>query len=352
MVRLSDLMGGKGKPEEKKPEAQAPAAKTLPKPAATAPPAPPIRPPSSAASAARPAVSDPNRLEAYYAKLIICVKELFVQARDKQPLQLAEASILTQQLPKLTQGQYDEVLMLDDHWPHEHYLISHSVHVSFLTYRLAQALGYTAATSHQLVLAGLLIDIGMAGEIEKMVEEPKKLSKEEQRLMSQHPINAIGLLQKSEELSKEAIGAIAAHHQRPDGSGYPKEAPSTTAGEYAKILAVADVYDALTHARSWRRALNPAQAIKMLIEGVGDQFDRKIIKVLVDELSLYPRGSMVKLNTNEVGVVHKVNPTSSLRPIIMIHRDSDHNPVVPPRMLNLLDHPLVYIKDIVVVDES
>ena len=118
------------------------------------------------------------------------------------------------------------------------------------------------------------------------------------------------------------------------------------------MLALGDVYEALTHTRSYRKPINPAQAIKLLIEGVVDDFDRRVVKALVDELSLYPRGSAVKLNTNELAVVDRGNPGSPLRPVVLIHRDADRNPVVPPRAVNLMEHPLVHIKDVVIVDDG
>ncbi len=351
MVRLSDLIGNKGKPPEEK---SRPAAAPQPQPppgssisgAPAAPAAPPARP-AAAASPIPPAVSG---LEAYYVKLSLCVKDLLGQARSGQPLQLTEAAMLTQQVPKLSPGQYDEILMCDERHPEEHYLVTHSVHVSFLVNRLACILGYTSATGHQLSLAGLLIDIGMTGAIEQVVQAPRPLTKEERKFVAQHPSNAVALLKESQELSQEALGAIAAHHLRAGGAEVPKDLPSATVLEYARILAVADVYDALTHVRSHRKLINPAQAVKMLIDGVGDQFERRVVKALVDELSLYPRGSTVKLNTNELAVVHRVHPGSPLRPIVLIHQDADRNPVVPPRTMNLVEHPLVYIKD-VVIDE-
>src|SRR3989338_3599341 len=150
MVRLSDLIGDKNRPKETPRPTPPPQAPSVLRPAAPAAPAAPAPP----AVARRPAATRP---EGYYVTPAACVKELFQQARSGQPLQLEEAALLTQQLPKLSPGQYDEILILDERHPGEHYLINHSVHVAFLVNRLAYALGYTSATSHQLSLAGLLI---------------------------------------------------------------------------------------------------------------------------------------------------------------------------------------------------
>lgn len=359
MVRFADLAGNKEKPEEPSKPAAPKAVLPVPPPPAVIPPgrgAP--TPPNKAATAAfaGPAAATssekrttlPPAVEALYVQLILCLRDLFDQARAGEPLQLTEADLLTQQLPKLASGQYDDILMLDERRPNEHYLISHCVHVAFLAHHLGLCLGYTEATAHQLALAGLLIDIGMAGQMEALVQAPRPLTREERRVIEQHPTNALALLRKSQELSQEALGAITSHHLRPDGSGYPKNGQSQTSAEYAKILAVADVYDALTHARSHRKPMNPAQAMKILISGVGDQFDRRVVKALVDELSLYPRGSQVRLNTNELGFVERINPGVALRPVVLIHRDADRNPVSPPRKVNLAEHPLVAIKEVVV----
>lgn len=358
MVRFSDLVGDKGKPEEPskpttRPSAPQPSAPpATPRPPSAAPPKAPIAPPitrlskASPPAAAKPSTTLAPVVEALYAQLILCVRELFTQAREGKPLQLTEADSLTQQLPKLAPGQYDDILILDEQRPEEHYLISHCVHVAFLAHHLSLCLGYTEATAHQLALAGLLIDIGMAGKMEQLVEAPRPLTKEEKRVIEHHPDNAIALLRKSQELSKEALAAIASHHARPDGSGYPKEMLPSTASEYAKILAVADAYDAMTHPRSYRKPMNPAIAMKSLIDGVGDLFERRVVKVMVDELSLYPRGSSVKLNTGELAVVQRVNPGAALRPVVLIYRDADQNAVDPARLLNLSENPLVAIKEV------
>ena len=364
MVRLADLLGNgnKGKPEEPSkptppriPPPPAPPASTRP-PVSAPPKAPgaPLIPPKKASSisAGKPLTSLAPIVEALYAQLILCVRGLFDQARAGKPLQLTEADQLTQQLPKLAAGQYDDILILDEQRPEDHYLISHCVHVAFLAHHLALCLGYTEATAHQLALAGLVIDIGMAGKMEELAEAPRPLTKEEKRVIEQHPANAIALLQKSRGLSQEALGAIASHHLRPDGSGYPKEAQSATAVEYSKILAVADVYDAMTHPRSYRKTVNPAIAMKSLIGGVGDQFDRRVVKVLVDELSLYPRGSAVKLNTGELAVVQRINPNVALRPWVLIHRDADRNAVVPARLVNLAENLLIAIKEVLVTEDA
>ncbi len=351
MVRLADLLGNKGKPPEE-PSKPTPPLAAAP-PASTPPRVPPVIPQRrvSSLSAGKPLTSLPPIVEALYAQLILCVRDLFAQARAGNPLQLTEADQLIQQLPKLASGQYDDILILDEQRPEDHYLVSHCVHVAFLAHHLALCLGYTEATAHQLALAGLVIDIGMAGKMEELAEAPRQLTREEKRIIEQHPVNAIALLRKSQELSQEALGAITSHHLRPDGSGYPKEAQSATAIEYSKILAVADVYDAMTHPRSYRKPMNPAIAMKSLIGGVGDQFDRRVVKVLVDELSLYPRGSAVKLNTGELAVVQRVNPGAALRPLVLIHRDADRNAVVPARLVNLAQNPLIAIKEVLAVED-
>lgn len=347
MVRLSDVIGNKGKPKDAPGLASPTPASTPPTaplpPAGSIPAAPLAQPPPGSMPSA-----PGSGLTAWYAKLLGCMTVLLQQARSGAPLQLGPAVELIRQAPQIPSGQYDAVLQLGEHAGVQDYLTTHCVNVSLLASHLGRCLGYGSEEAQQLALAGLLIDIGMAGRLEALAQQPRPLTKEERQAIQTHPSQAIALLTESRELSRHALQAIADHHLHPDGGGYPQEHHAARLNEYAKILAVADAYDALTHARSHRRALSPAHAVKILIDGAEEQFDRRVVKVLVDELSLYPRGSVVRLSTNEVGTVERINPGAPLRPVVSIYRAADATPVIPPKSMNLIDHPLVYVKDVVV----
>lgn len=256
-------------------------------------------------------------------------------------------------IPPIETEQCQELLTLLEGHSQDNYLYSHCVNVTFLVSHLGRRLGYPEESIHELALAGLLHDIGMAGEAEQLSSLPRTLTAEEWKVIAAHPTTAFEQLKTIAGLPQEVLAAISAHHERPDGRGYPGGLRDSAVADYGRVLAVCDVYDALTHPRGYRqRRLSPAHAVKVLIDGANDRFDRRVVKALVDELSLYPRGSAVRLSTNEVGVVEQVHPGAPLRPVVLIRRDANRTPLHRPRRVDLLDQPFVYVKEVVTDEEA
>jgi len=331
MVRLSDFLEGKGDKEKKEPAAKPPPLPQTPTPPAPSSPLPPSQP----------------QVETVYAQLVEEVKRLFEQARTAQPLDLAEAIRVIGQLPTTRAAWHERILPLIEQQAEEaHTLYRHSVNVACLANQLGRSMGYPASALQQVTLAGLLIDLGMVGENEALAAQPRALSKEELAVVAQHPARALELLRDAQQISQKALEAIARHHVPAGPVPRVSRGVEVPLAEYATVLAVCDVYEALTHDRPHRQHMNPAHAMKLLIDGVEDQFDRRVVKALVDELSLYPRGSVVKLSTGELGVVERANAEAPLRPVVVIMRDAGGQRLMIPRRVNLLEFPFIYLKEI------
>ncbi len=343
MVRFSDFLN------EDKP--QAPPSRQPDHGASPVTPATPARPAQAqppkplAPEAAKPTGSTEA---VFYDHLLGCVITLCSQLRANQLPDLAEAAVLVDRLPKLLAGSRGELVLswVSRQMP-EHYLYGHSVNVAILSAFIATGLGYPQPVVQQLGMAGLIADLGIVGAHETLTAAPRPLTESEKRQLEAHAVASSTLFEASVVLSSDAREAVLAHHERLDGSGYPNGLRDAAVPEYARIVAVADVYDAMTHTRPHRRRLSPAEALKVLIAGSDKQFDRRPVKVLVDEFSLYPPGSAVRLNTNEVGVVQKVHREAPLRPLVLISRDANQNVLPSPRTVNLLEHPFIYVKEIV-----
>ncbi len=355
MVRLADFL--KKRPDDQGKKPSAPETGPTPQAAQPAPPYAPPRPPAPVTPSPTPqptagpeGAKDPNVL--LYEKLLACITRLFEQARANQPLDVSAAAALVQQFPHPKTIRWENVLRLVARHTEENYLYSHSVNVALLANYLGHAMGYPEAALHQLALAGLLIDIGMAGQAETLGAAPRKLGPEEWKVIVAHPEKAVALLKDAQALSRKAMEGIAAHHDHLKAGERSQRLREPTSVEFSKILAVCDVYDALTHPRSYRQRFSPAQAIKTLIDGADEEFDRTAVKALVDEITLYPPGSAVQLNTGETGVVDRTNPQAPLRPVVRVSRDGHGNRMQPPHLINLIEHPFVSIKAIVAEDDA
>ena len=115
--------------------------------------------------------------------------------------------------------------------------------------------------------------------------------------------------------------------------------------EYARIISLVDVYEALTHPRAYRKEFMPYSAMKMVIDSSGTLFESSLAKALVEELSIYPVGSLVRLNTNEAGRVVATNKGFPIRPKVEVLFDVDGEKLKEPKTINLVSQPSLYIKE-------
>jgi HD-GYP domain-containing protein (c-di-GMP phosphodiesterase class II) len=128
-----------------------------------------------------------------------------------------------------------------------------------------------------------------------------------------------------------------------NGTGYPQGLHGRKINEYAKILAVVDTYEALTHPRPHRDALLPFDAMREILKDKA-RFDPHYLKVLIEQISIYPVGSWVELNSGEVGKVVKINKSNPLRPILDIIFDAQFQKIKEPKSIDLTKTPNLYIK--------
>lgn len=329
MVRLSDLIGKEPQEEPAKPGESKNPAQTPP----AAPTATTERFPQ------KPSPSTPSSLEAAYETLLAEAAALFQQASQQQPLQLTPVFEWLIRLPRPQAGQCEQVLRLSEKWHEQPYACTHAVNTALLSYCLAARMGQSDAALQAAALAGLVMEFTRSREVDAALEHAGRSLGDEWRAIMDRPTAAAHQLKVAQAQAKQAIALF----------GVPQE---KMAEELTKIAAICSVYDMLVHPKSPRRPMSPAKVVKLLIEGVEDPFDRKVVKALVDELSLYPRGSHVRLNTNELGIVERVHPQAPLRPVVLVTQDADHHPLAMPRLVNLSEHPLIYIKEVVSEESS
>lgn len=180
----------------------------------------------------------------------------------------------------------------------------------------------------QLGLGLLLHDIGKLTIPASVLNKPAKLDDEEWRLMRQHPVTGLDLL-PSNLISAVSKTVIRSHHERWDGGGYPDGKAGTDIHQFARIAAVADVYDAVTSERPYRGAAAARVGVKIIEEGAGTAFDPEIVEIFLKVVPPYPPGIEVTLDDGRRGVVANVKPPRLDRPTIRIGVAADGELVVP-----------------------
>lgn len=203
-----------------------------------------------------------------------------------------------------------DIKMYDD------YTFHHSLSVAILSIAVGLELGMDKRQLYELGLAGLLHDIGKVSIPIEILNKKGRLTDEEFSIVKMHPVHAANHLRERHLVPDDCYLGIIAHHERWDGNGYPFKLKGERIPYFARILAVADVYDALTSTRPYRNPSPPNEVIEYIMGGVCTHFDEEIVRAFLRKVAPYPVGSRVKLSTGRTATVLKNNPDQPLRPLI------------------------------------
>ncbi|SEF50701.1 HD domain-containing protein [Butyrivibrio sp. Su6] len=205
---------------------------------------------------------------------------------------------------------------------HDNYTYVHSVNVDILSVIIGIGMGLSNSELEKLSQSALLHDIGKCDIPLEILNKPAKLSKEEYEEMMKHPWYGLSRLREKEktgdEISAVIKNAVYSHHENWDGTGYPRGIAGTDIHEFARIIHVADVYDALTTKRAYKNAMNPADAIEYLMANAGIMFDIKVVNTFLLYIAPYPIGCTVLLSNGQQGVVIENNEKYLSRPKVKL----------------------------------
>jgi len=185
----------------------------------------------------------------------------------------------------------------------DQYTYSHCVNVAFYAMLAAKWLKLSDTEIQIAIQSGLLHDIGKAKVPNEILCKKALLTKEEFDVMKKHTIFGYEMVKDIDEIDMDIKNAILLHHERIDGSGYPFQANMDATNLYSRIIAVADVFDAMTSERVYKKRSTPFEAFEMFSTTGSIMFDPKIIRTFINNLSAYLTGVEVLLNNGEVGEI-------------------------------------------------
>lgn len=220
----------------------------------------------------------------------------------------------------------DDILInLSDIRTFDDYTFYHSVNVCILSIMTGITLGYHDLKLKELGIGSLLHDIGKIYIDKSILNKPDDLTKEEYMEIKRHPEYGFEILRKYPDIPLLSAHIAFQHHERWDGQGYPRGLAGENIHEYARIVAVADVYDALLADRPYRPSYTINQAITILTRMAGIYLESRCVNALLANIAVYPIGSIVELNTGDIGIVVDVNKEAPTRPVLkMIYNRSSH----------------------------
>ncbi len=222
------------------------------------------------------------------------------------------------------------------------YVFSHSVNVCMLALIVGLFMNLKRDQLKNLGLAALLHDVGRNKVPKSILYKPAPLSELEYAQVKKHTVYGYEMLKRYNQIPEQVCLAALQHHERLDGSGYPHGLVGEEIDLFARIVAVADVFDALLTDRPFRKGFFPHQAVDIILNSAG-QFDQEVMRVFTENVAIYPLGSVVSLNNGEIGVVVDVNRSHRTRPVVRIMYDRDAQKLAFIKEIDLSKSSDIYI---------
>lgn len=220
---------------------------------------------------------------------------------------------------------------------YDDYTYHHSLSVAVMSLAVGMEFGFDKNTLNELVTAALLHDIGKIAIPITIINKPSRLTPEEFEIVKKHPIAAGVHLRKNNLVSQNTFMGIVGHHEKWNGTGYPNGLDGKNIHMFARIMAVADVFDALTSHRPYRKPAPTHEVLEYIMANAGTHFDEEIVRAFLKRVAPFPVGSHVRLSNGKRGIVIRNYPEQPLRPqIAIIGEDTSYDLFKDPQYLNVI----------------
>jgi HD-GYP domain-containing protein (c-di-GMP phosphodiesterase class II) len=216
----------------------------------------------------------------------------------------------------------------------DEYTAQHSLNVCVLSIVLGRHLNLPEPQLNVVGLCGMMHDMGKMLVPLHILNKPGKLEEEELEIMQSHTTLGYELLRSSDGMHVNAIDVAYSHHERLDGTGYPRRIKPVHLSECARIVAIADMYDAITSDRVYQKGRTHLEATHIMSNMAGAHLDKMLLIKFIESIGIYPPGCLVQMTNGAVAIVVEVNEKMKLRPKIIIILDEEKNPV-PEAVIDL-----------------
>lgn len=291
------------------------------------------------------ATSQGNDRNDLYEKACLYLNQVLDAAKNRQSFTLDPGFRILQNMTELNQLRdelFIKAIHIDDRFK---YVIHHSVNVAIYCLKMAEDLEFSKNQKLEVAMAALLHDVGMAVIPDKILYKQEKLTQDEIDILRERPNYSYKILRSFGDGFAYLAESAAQVYERVDGSGYPRAMRGDEIHEYAQVIGLLDMYEALIHSRPQREKLTHFTAVKEIINTCKNRFQRKHLKSLLSIFTAFPIYSFVRLNSNAIGKVIATYPEQPMRPKLQIIYDSQKRQVLTERIIALPDNPLLNIVD-------
>ena len=267
------------------------------------------------------------------------LKQLVADVRSGRPPSLSNANDVVDDIVQSMVDNPDAMMWVARMRDEDSGVYGHAVKVAIYLVALGRHLGFSKPELTRLGMMGLLADVGKTKLPRAILEKPGMLTPQEYTLVKEHVRLGLEALQLEGPLPDEIVQGIAQHHERLDGSGYPRGLKGDEIGIFGRMAAIADTFTALVTPRVYANPLTPHDALLNLFEWAGTSFHEPLVEQFVQAVGVFPVGSMVELSTGEVGIVLAHNKVRRLEPRVLLLTWPDKNPMATPVERDLFERP-------------
>ncbi len=201
------------------------------------------------------------------------------------------------------------------------YTFQHSVSVCALLATFCRALGMGPETIHEAGMGGMLHDLGKMRVPDHILNKPGKLTEAEFAVMKDHVILGVEVLRRTPGISRTVLQVAEEHHERYEGTGYPRHEKGEEISQLGRMAAIVDVYDAITSNRIYHKGMEPSAALTRLYEWSDHHFDPDLVQRFIQAIGIYPVGSLVRLDSGRLAVVAEQGSQGLLVPLVRVVHD-------------------------------
>ncbi len=262
-------------------------------------------------------------------KANIVVEDIMTNIRDGKSLTISQIDdVVDNVVTSVTRNQH-ALLSLSRFRKKNQFIFEHSVSTCALMISFSKLFKVSDEKQHEIGIGALLHDIGMSNISTKILNKPGKLSQSEISEIKKHVEYGMDILDQTNNVSKVTRLMTQEHHERYNGSGYPNNLHGENISNIGQMMAIVDVYDAMTSNRGYRAALNPSNALIELLAKSDEEFKGDVVHKFIQSVGIYPFGTILRLVNGLAGIVIDVKRKSLLLPVLRIIIDNKNNRISP-----------------------
>nr|WP_257985943.1 HD-GYP domain-containing protein [Bacillus sp. M6-12] len=285
------------------------------------------------------AIAAETAFSTQYLNSVQSFKKLFRSWQAGTPVDTTKLREIVLPLLNKALEKPSDIFLLHHYSTKADYLFHHAVSVALLSGFIAKKLNYEKGDILQVAMGGCLCDCGMSKISPKILEKKTSLTFSEFDEIKKHPIHGLKMLQNSSFLKEGVKFAVFQHHERLDGSGYPSGKNGKKPHPFANIVAIADVYHAMTSERIYRKKHSPYKVLEMILHDDFGKFDLAALKALISGIANFSIGSRVKLSNGYTAEILFIETNAPTRPLVKIIETNE--------ILHLEKNRELYIEEII-----